>query len=207
MSSWTGRAWRLLVAAEVDERRLDARDEQRGRRMLGQREPAFVAARERLAALAFQFPSGMSKRSACKDAFAVRQVVEEGVRKRGAVAVADGGLHGEHGWNAAAQQRLGEAGGLLLVDGAMAAVQEDQRHGPLRLAQRLEQVRGRRIDRVALLVIELERAGLAVAGDVEDMVRVARERVADRVWIARLEDADLDVLEALGRLDGVEDVL
>jgi hypothetical protein len=198
---------RLLVAAEVDERGLEAGDEQRGGRILWQCRHFIVTAREGIAALAFEHAADVGKRAAREDAFAARQVLEEGARERGAVLVADGGLHREHGRDATAQQQLGEAGGLRLAGGAMAGVQEYQRSGPLRPAQRLEQVPRGRLDRVALFIVELEAAGLAMAGDIEDVVLVALERVVDRVRIARLQDADLDVVVALGRLDGVEDVL
>ena len=122
----------------------------------------------------------MSECAAREHTFSPRQLREKSARERRAVAVTDRGLHGEHRGNAAAQQGLGEAGGLPLVDGAMAGVQEHQRSGVARGAQRIEQVLGGRLDRVAVLVVELERAGRAVTGDVEDVVLVALERLADR---------------------------
>ena len=62
-------------------------------------------------------------------------------------------------------------------------------------------------DRAAVLVLQLEHARRAMAGEVQHVVGVVLDRLADLIWVADLEDAHLDVLVTLRRLDRVEDRL
>ncbi|HEY0993343.1 MAG TPA: hypothetical protein VGD80_40100 [Kofleriaceae bacterium] len=211
---------RLLGEPEVDERRFDARDEQRRGRVLRQCADLVVAALEGLAtfelerfaahkglaAFELECASGVGESATRELAFARRQSVEERARERRAVLVADRCLHREHGRDAALQERVREAG-LVCIDSPVTAVQEDQRRGVLRQAQDLEHALRSRRDDVALLVVELEGAGCAVAGHVQDVILVALQRVADRGEVARFEDTDLDVLVVALLLNRLEDLV
>ena len=193
---------RLLGAAVLDQRTLEAGDQHGRGGVLGERERLVAAAGDRRLARALEVAPGPGQRVAHQDALAACQVLDEGAGQGSAVGVADRGLHRDHRRHAAAQQLFGEAGsGRARVGGAVAGVEEHRGRraagGLQRVGERDDRPRvagfapGRHRDRVALLVVELEHPRQAVAGQVQEVVLVAAQRRGDRRRIARLEDPDL----------------
>ena len=75
------------------------------------------------------------------------------------------------------------------------------------MADGIEKLLGVGANGCAYFIFEFDGAGEAVAGEVEDVISVASDGVGDDFGVADFEDADFDVVEELGGLDGVEDVL
>ena len=90
---------------------------------------------------------------------------------------------------------------------AVAGAQQHQRQGPAFFLDGGNQPVGRRRHGPAVFVLQLELARAAVAGQVQDVVRVGFQSRSDLVRVTDFQDADLGILAGPSRLDGVQDVL
>ena len=135
------------------------------------------------------------------------ELAVEGGGQLAGVAVADLCLHCQHFGYAGLDERLGEAAGLAGGRAAVAGGKEYQRQGMTRGAQGVGKIGGAHRHGGAVFVFELDLAGAAVAGEVEHVVLVGGEGVADGVRVADFEDAYLGVAVLGGFFEGVENAL
>jgi hypothetical protein len=121
--------------------------------------------------------------------------------------IADRSLHGDQGWNAAAQQRLGEARGLTARNAAVAGIDQHQRQRPSGAANWRQQTGRGGAQCAALFVLKFQRARQAVAGQMQHMIGIEPDCVSDDFGMSDFENADLAVLMEPGRFDPIENVL
>ena len=134
-----------------------------------------------------------------------REVLVEGAGQLDGVEVADGRLHGQHGGDAGAQQRLGQAGGLPVRTPPWQAFSSTSGSGRS-FADGIHELVGGRPDGAAVLVLQLERPGSRGRRGGARGTRPPRW-LCRSPRVAHLQDAHLDVLVPLGNLNGVQDVL
>jgi hypothetical protein len=196
-----------LVEREVRERRFLTCDVERSGRVFGLGLVKRRASLNALDSLALELLARLGERAAGDGRLAAREVFVERAGELRRVVVAHRRLHGQHRGDAGAEQRLGEARRLLLLHAAVARAQEYQRQRLAGAAERIDELARRDVHGPAILVFELEQARAAVTREMEDVVRIALDRLGDHVRMADLEDPNLHVLVPLRLLHGVEDVL
>ena len=157
--------------------------------------------------LRFQLLAGRRQGPAGQHRLAAAEMAIERSGQFTGVAVAHAGLHRHHAGNARLDQCLGQAGAHAGLHAAVAGVEHHQRQGPPQLPQRRHQLRRRDRHRLAVLILQLQAAGAAMAAQMQHVVGVRLDRLGDRLGVAHLQDLHLHVVEPLGRLYRIENVL
>jgi hypothetical protein len=205
---WLGRRSDLLERRRtVDERERGAAKKERRSGPLGEidRTGELDAA-----AVDFQQAAGVCEGVQRIGALGGGEGAVEAGAQRGGVEIAHRRLHGEDGRHAVGQEGAGEAGqrGFSLIfprdaQGSRAAGEDNEGHatagdqGFITEALCVDLVLG------AVLLLQDQDAGAGVAGDVEDVIAPAGERLAEGGDSVAVEDADVGRLGAFtGGLDG-----
>ena len=107
------------------------------------------------------------------------------------LAVADRGLHRQHRRHTTAQQGFRQAGGGVGAAGAMAGIEHHQRQRPPGLPQGRKQISGAAGQGLAVFRFQLQLPRPAVTAEVQHVISIALQRLADLIWMAHLQQPHL----------------
>ena len=139
--------------------------------------------------------------------FAAAELAIEAAGQLAGIAVAHRGLHRHHTGDAGLDQGLGQAGRGADLHAAMAAVEHHQREGPPERPQRGHQIFRCGEHGAAEFILKLQAARGAMATQVQHVIGIDGNRGSDLLGVPHLQNFDGHVVEPLGRLHRIEDVL
>ena len=192
----------LLIQAEIRQSLLAAAHHQGG---IGIARRCRRAAQGPLLPLPLQ--PGLSQSLAGQEQLPGRQMPVEAMGQGNGLAVADGGLHRQHRRHTTAHQFFRQACGGVGAGRAMAGVEHHQWQRPPGLPQGRQQLSGAAGQGLAVFRFQLQLPRPAVTGEVQHVIGIALQRLADLIGMAHLQQPHLGkgVRQATQGLERLQD--